>query len=332
MTYTYYIRRWCGSDYNNGLSGSGAWKTLRNANMNMVAGDTVYVGSGSYYLESTDIERGIQPVNNGSSGSRIEYIADRFGIYTGDSGEIKIKRANFQRDYITMDGFYVDNGSSAINDVSIVGIYTIVRNCRTKYSSQFGGGGYGCNQVQVYNNIFAEGKIHSVPAVAFYFVNGETGHFYYNTVFGTDKDASYNTQCLVIYSPNNALFDIYIKNNIFAGVLSSLSYYLIKYYPQHVSDWNNKFHIDYNFYQYTNGQFVYVDVWVEAGDCEFDNLTVFQAGSGSLNGKEANGKEGDPKFFDVSNSDYYLLGSSPCISTATDVGIYTDHDGNTRPL
>jgi hypothetical protein len=319
-----------GDDYNNGLSGSGAWKTLRNANLNMDAGDTVYVGSGSYYLEATDIERGIQPVNNGISGSRIEYIADRFGIYTGDSGEISIKNVSFNKNYITVDGFSMSNTYSLF-DIDVCGTYVIIRNCDTQYGTRFGATS-GCDQIQIYNNIFGKAKIATLPTVSFYMLNNETAYFYYNTVCGTNEDPLSNAQCLRVYSPNHALFDVYIKNNIFVEVVGSAALYLIIYYPQYVSDWNNKFHIDYNFYQYTDGQFINVDVWLEAGDCEFDNLTVFQAGSGSLNGKEANGKEGDPKFFDVSNSDYHLLGSSPCISTATDVGIYTDHDGNTRPL
>jgi len=330
---TYYIRQWCGNDYNNGLSGSGAWKTLRNANMNMSAGDIVYIGSGSYYLESTDVERGIQPVNNGASGSRIEYVADRFGIYTEDSGEIKIKNMVFNKNYITTDGFHIDGGAVSTFDINVGGAYIIIRNCDTQRASCFGYNGFaGCNQGQIYNNIFGKGKNHTNSTIYFYMLNNQTVYFYYNTVCGTNTNIVSSGQCLSMASPNNALFDMYIKNNIFAGVLDSLSPYLIKYGSQYVSDWNNKFHIDYNFYQYTDGQFVYVDVWLEAGDTEFDNLTEFQAGSGSLNGKEVYGKEGDPKFFDASNSDYHLQGSSLCISAATDVGIYTDHDDNTRPL
>ena len=41
---------------------------------------------------------------------------------------------------------------------------------------------------------------------------------------------------------------------------------------------------------------------------------------------------GDPKFVDAANDNYHIGLSSAAINVGTDVGVYTDIDGQTRPL
>ena len=61
---TYYVTT-SGSDINDGTSISNAWRTIGKANQNLQAGDTVYIGGGTY-------DR-INPANSGASGNYITY-------------------------------------------------------------------------------------------------------------------------------------------------------------------------------------------------------------------------------------------------------------------
>ena len=81
---TYYVRK-AGKNNNSGTSPSDAWKKIQSAADVMVAGDTVYVGAGTYS------ER-VQPANDGTSGDPIRYVADTDGGMTGDAGDVVISK------------------------------------------------------------------------------------------------------------------------------------------------------------------------------------------------------------------------------------------------
>jgi len=125
----YYVDATNGSDSNSGTSSAIAWKTITKANNTLTAGDTVYVMAGTY-------EETIYPSNSGTSGNPITYKN-----YNDDEVIIKGVEVgiNFAfRDYITVDGFKLNNDSQESSDM-IMGVqftdsdYCIVQNCKIKY-------------------------------------------------------------------------------------------------------------------------------------------------------------------------------------------------------
>ena len=81
---TYYVRK-SGKNNNSGTSPSDAWNKIQSAADVMAAGDTVFVGAGTYN------ER-VRPANDGTSESPIRYVADTDGSMTGDAGDVVMRR------------------------------------------------------------------------------------------------------------------------------------------------------------------------------------------------------------------------------------------------
>ena len=80
---TYYVRV-TGNDASVGTSKATAWKTIDKAANTLKAGDTVYVGAGTY-------TEAITPNNDGTAAKPVKYIADTAGTYTGDAGKVTIQ-------------------------------------------------------------------------------------------------------------------------------------------------------------------------------------------------------------------------------------------------
>ena len=78
----YFVRK-TGNNGNAGTAAGIAWLTIDYAADNMSAGDTVYVGAGTYSERVT-------PSQSGASGSPIRFIADTDGSQTGDAGDILV--------------------------------------------------------------------------------------------------------------------------------------------------------------------------------------------------------------------------------------------------
>lgn len=84
---TYYVRK-TGNDANAGTSAGAAKLTIQAAvNLATTAGDTVYVGAGSY-------RETVTLAASGSSGSPISIIGDYAGTQTGDAGVVRITGSN----------------------------------------------------------------------------------------------------------------------------------------------------------------------------------------------------------------------------------------------
>jgi hypothetical protein len=79
---TYYVRK-TGNNGNTGLSPAQAWLTLDYAAGMVAAGDTVYIGAGTY-RESVTLD------TSGSSGNPIRWVADINGQETGDAGLVVV--------------------------------------------------------------------------------------------------------------------------------------------------------------------------------------------------------------------------------------------------
>jgi hypothetical protein len=76
---TYYVRV-AGSDTNNGLSAATAFRTVQRAMQAAQAGDTVYIGAGTYTEQLTTVRSGTSATVN------IRFIGDTTGAQTGNRG------------------------------------------------------------------------------------------------------------------------------------------------------------------------------------------------------------------------------------------------------
>lgn len=117
---TYYVRK-TGSDANSGLSAGAAKLTIQAAvNLATTAGDTVYVGAGTY-------RETVTLAASGSSGNPISLIGDYAGTQTGDAGVVRITGSNDDasitrtnciaataRSYWTISGFALDMASQVV--------------------------------------------------------------------------------------------------------------------------------------------------------------------------------------------------------------------------
>lgn len=106
----YYVRAG-GSDGAAGTSPGNAWASVSHAASRVRAGDTVYVGAGTY-------EGQVAVSSPGTAGENIRFIADASGARTGDAGAVVLRNATTQpvvrlvgADYVRFDGFSVEGGS-----------------------------------------------------------------------------------------------------------------------------------------------------------------------------------------------------------------------------
>lgn len=116
---TYYVRKGF-SDANDGLTPAAAWLTIDKAANTVAAGDTVYVGAGTY-REAVTMD------TSGSSGSVISFVADVDGSQTGDPGLVVISAYTDSntatrtlcwdpdgRTFITVRGFVMQGGTLGV--------------------------------------------------------------------------------------------------------------------------------------------------------------------------------------------------------------------------
>ncbi|MFH5804375.1 right-handed parallel beta-helix repeat-containing protein [Alienimonas sp. DA493] len=108
-----------------GKSPDKAWRSVSKAAGAAVAGDTIYVGAGTY--------DGYAPqYNDGTSTAPIRYVADTDGSHTGDAGTVTIRPGST---YSGADGYWL--GLGIFGDHTIVDGFTFERNnpsdTRTSY-------------------------------------------------------------------------------------------------------------------------------------------------------------------------------------------------------
>ena len=104
---TYYVRK-SGSDFSDGESPDQAVRTIGRGVELAGAGDTVYVGAGTY-AEKVKIEK------SGTSGSYISFVADTKGQKTGDAGNVVVSGSGSEKTgfelkksgYVRIKGFTI---------------------------------------------------------------------------------------------------------------------------------------------------------------------------------------------------------------------------------
>jgi len=98
---TYYIAK-NGNDYNPGTQ-TQPWLTIQKAANTMVAGDTVYVRAGTYNEK-------VATKNSGTSNNDIKFV-----VYPLETVIISGGGFYVDKNFITIDGFYFENGGTAID-------------------------------------------------------------------------------------------------------------------------------------------------------------------------------------------------------------------------
>jgi len=138
----YYLDGANGNDLNNGRSLDAAWKTFAKANVNLGAGDTVYVRGGIY--SQYDFNNSfINPSHSGSANAYITYINYNHEevILTGCSEPIRLIEGH---DYIRINGFIMDGISLEASTISMFARvrsnYNIIKNCTMRYCKLVQGG------------------------------------------------------------------------------------------------------------------------------------------------------------------------------------------------
>ena len=182
---TYFVRK-TGNDSNLGTSPADAWLTISKAAATLTAGDTVFVGAGTY-VELVDI------TGNGSSGSPIRFIADRLGERTSDAGDVLVDstgglytmRIN-GGDYVQIEGFSV---TGATGDASSGGIrvVTSAHNATLRGNRAYGNS-YGLRTDDSNDAILEENIVSNNTGIGIRFDDGLNVFAVNNLVYNNGND------------------------------------------------------------------------------------------------------------------------------------------------
>ncbi len=118
---TAYFVRTSGNNANDGLTAATAFRTIQRAADVMVAGDTAYVGAGTY-VEAVDTRRA------GTAASPIRFLADTSGVNTGDAGTVTVTPPStidvfdLNHSYQTLQGFTTRGGADGVEVTGVLGI------------------------------------------------------------------------------------------------------------------------------------------------------------------------------------------------------------------
>ncbi len=108
MADDYFVRQ-TGNDANSGLTAGLAFRTIDRAADAAQAGDTVYVGAGTY-------SETVTPSNDGTLAAPIRFVADTSGAQTGDSGVVTISGGTCidvsWDNYIQFSGFTIQSSGT----------------------------------------------------------------------------------------------------------------------------------------------------------------------------------------------------------------------------
>lgn len=172
----YFVRQ-TGSNSNSGTSSGSAWLTVGYAADHVTAGDTIYVGAGTY-------SQPIQPAATcaGTAANPIRFSADTDGSQTGDAGAVVLTATTGMvlyldsngHDYLQFDGFKIVGADShAIYSQNSTGI--VFDHCEV-YGASSNGLRFDTYQVTIRNCSFHD--------------NGSSGIYLYSGATGTIEDTS----------------------------------------------------------------------------------------------------------------------------------------------
>lgn len=338
----YYVRV-SGNDGNDGMSAINAWQTIALATRRVSAGDTVYVGAGTY----TDP---IVVANiSAASTDPLRFVADRNGTKTGDPGDVVLRNtgASICRltncDFVELDGFKLVGSTRTIGIRCLSCNGVAVRGCelQTLMYGVFGNRSSinlertQLNNIRYYGMYFFRGTISltdvKVTRSGFYAVYAYLPSafvirrsVFYDNVYGGVVAFGGRVQlinCLLAKSrflgvamlrtePGSAIWNSTIVDNGYAGVYSyqgefSVHNSIIAYNP------------GIGFLNLLNGSLTHTH------NLLYQNGTDFQ---GTVPGK--NEIAADPFFVDPVAGSFRLTVASPAIDAGIDARGFVDLDVN----
>ena len=163
----YFVRK-TGNNGNAGTSAATAWLTVDYGADQMVAGDTLYVGAGTYTEQ-------VQPAAtcSGTAVNPILFVADTDGSHTGDAGTVEIVAASWialyldatVHDYLEFYGFKITGGTgNAIQSKDSTGI--LFDNCEVS------GAGGSALRFDAYEVTIRNCSFHDNTGAGIYMLNG----------------------------------------------------------------------------------------------------------------------------------------------------------------
>ncbi len=345
---TYYVRTG-GNDSASGLSSALAWKTIAKAAGVASAGDTVYVGAGTYN-ESITFTR------SGTAGNPIRFIADTSGAQTGNAGTVNathgwlvvwtLNAAN----YVTIDGFTFPGGNTALTIIGSSNV--IVQNCSVTGSSTHSiiinsASAVAVSGCTVYSNsnrgIYLNGA-GNCSITACTIRNNSTSGIYAEASSATLLISrctlySNSNSGVQFHGANGQVVNCLIRNHPVSGVYadSSNTGKTVQVVNCSINTMStNGVHVDAGTMTVMNS--IIANSSANGMKCSGGTLThsynlVYSSGGGNFSGTVIGTGEltSNPQF--TSSTDLHLVSGSPALNAGTDASAFTsiDLDGNTRP-
>lgn len=359
---TYYVKT-TGNDSNSGTSSSAAFKTITKAAQVAAAGDTVYVGGGTY-------ANAVAVTNDGTSGSPIKFIADTAGTYTGVSGTVTLSPNNawvVQNDnYIQIIGFTFTGDNAVLWETSVGGLLQdceittsqeaikvngatlTVQSCNIHDNAQEGIYVLGASNLTVLNTTIANSALQGININAATTITLEDCSIYSCGRQGVYVDQNNTTdtltmrRCVIWYNSYEGvgaegvgqvtLENCFVAVNGEEGIYASANTPVVRVYHCDVV-YNGKDGVrrDNGTTTITNSILAWNGFYGLRGTSTHTYNLFYGNSSGHVSGTtvQASEKTVDPLF--VSSSDLHLQGSSPCVDAGTNVGLTTDYEGSSRP-
>jgi len=346
---TYYVRK-TGNNSNNGKSAGQAWLTIAKAAQTMIAADKVYVGAGSYTGQ-------IAPTTTGFSGSKIQYIADKTGAFTGDAGTVTITANNLDvllldaRNYTEFIDFFITatgtSGRAARWQNSTNGL---LQGC-TLSSAANDAVSLSAGSLTITGCTLTNSASDGVDLDTNGLLTMSTSTISNNTVYGVNANA---TGCTIAMSrcivQNNTSHGIYVDGGS-GSVINCLvlennnGLHTVTTGGSGVNIWNSTFVANDTDGIQTNGGTINVRNSIAANNLDegfdsnsgtFTHSYNLSYGNGDNNyegiTKAANELEVSPQF--AGTNDYRLVVGSPAINAGTNAAGTVDNDlnGNSRPV
>lgn len=314
----YFVRK-SGLDSNDGYSPNHAFLTLGHLFTKMSgSSDIVYIGAGTY---SELFAPG--NINQGTSSSLQRYVGDIKGTFTGDAGSVNIQAyalnssANSHSyEFLNFYGTTLITSNQYTGYLVTIGPTLPVRyhfiGCKFANTFYLGNTGNFFGEHKFFDCTFGENIEFKNPTTtaACWLVRPNKLQLI-NCCFRSSL-SSYNA--LHLDSSDNAE----IRNCIFINAASGSTAYVIDYRLTTTARQNNLI-TDFNFFQYSQPNFIKFIYNGSGGTYSFASLTDWKAFN-----HDQHSFEGDPKFVSASfgqTTDFHLPINSPCIGVGFAQGI-----------
>lgn len=346
---TYYVRK-SGNDANAGTSPATALLTIGAAAQKMIAGDSVWIGAGTYSEQ-------VSCPTSGSSGQIISYQGDTTGAHTGDAGNVIISSggAPFNGNgasYIVVAGIATSGGSPGMSFVG--GSNITLQSCDVS----------GAN-----NGVTIDHAALSMTSCASHNNSGQgvyvlgsanvtitACNFYSNTAYGvyvgpsgspnvtlgrtkmySNTSGGFSATNGTVVASNCIIYDSWDGVDVWNGYSGYTGGNVTLYNCVVADSHDDATWINAGSLTIVNTIIAFNHSWainVWGGTCTHTYNAFWSDGYGMYNATAGDVGEiqADPKFADEPGHDFHLNPGSPCIDAGSTIGAVTvDYDDNVRP-